>query len=448
LIDSPAASTTIAAIATAAGRGGIGIIRLSGMQAMPIAMTLAGQNSEFIPRMAQLCRWFDQQHNVLDEGIVLYFSAPASYTGEDVIELQGHGSPVLLQALLQRCFSLGAVPAAAGEFTRRAVLHGRMDISQAEGVIACIDAATERAARQAQRHLAGDFGQVIAQRMEALLAITAHAEACLDFPEDEIPPLFIEQLKQRIDSTLLTPLSTMLRAADFGERLFNGATAVIVGAPNVGKSSLLNALSGRDRAIVSAQAGTTRDVLEVDFEVHGIPVRLLDTAGLRSSDDAIEQEGIARAHAQVAMADVVVFVADAIAVDTWHCADNLSSVDLYVMNKVDAVSDECVYPEQFLLVSVHQHQGIDALITAIASHLGDDLAGDEAPLITRARHRDAITRAQQALQEANALLIDELTLDLATLQLRRAHAALAEIVGMGDVEHILDRVFAEFCVGK
>ncbi len=447
-MDSPCSSTTIAAIATAAGRGGIGIIRLSGAQAMPVAAALTHRTIAFVPRVAQLCRWFDGQDNVLDEGLVLYFPAPASYTGEDVIELQGHGSPVLLHTLLQRCFSLGCVPAAAGEFTRRAVLHGRMDISQAEGVIACIDAATERAARQAQRHLAGDFGQVIGQLMDALLSITAHAEACLDFPEDDIPPLFIEQLKARIHTTLLTPLSTMLRTADFGERLFNGATAVIVGAPNVGKSSLLNALSGRNRAIVSAQAGTTRDVLEVDFEVHGIPVRLLDTAGLRRSDDAIEQEGVARAHAQAAMADMVVFVADASAPDTWLMPDGLSSVDLYVMNKIDTGTNESIYPDQFSQVSVHQHQGIGTLITAMAQHLGDHLASDEAPLITRARHRDAVTRAQQALQEGSSLLIDEATLDLATLQLRRAHAALAEIIGMGDVEHILDRVFSEFCIGK
>ncbi|MDQ6975043.1 MAG: tRNA uridine-5-carboxymethylaminomethyl(34) synthesis GTPase MnmE [Mariprofundaceae bacterium] len=439
---------TVAAIATPAGRGGIGIIRLSGAEALPIAMQLTCRKAAFSPRTAYLCRWLDADGHCIDEGIVLYFAAPASYTGEDVVELQGHGSQILLQALLERCFALGCVPAAAGEFTRRAVLHGRMDLSQAEGVIACIDAATQRAAKQAQRHLAGEFGDVITRLMDRLMAITAHAEACLDFPEEEIPPLFLDELQQNIHTNLLLPLAAMLCAADFGERLFNGATAVIVGAPNVGKSSLLNVLSGRDRAIVNAQAGTTRDVLEVDFEIHGIPVRLLDTAGLRSSNDAVEQEGVSRAYAQALLADVVLFVADASRADTWTLPEGLSSADIYVINKTDAASDDCLYPDGFLPISVRNRQGIEHLMDAIATRLGDGVCSDEAPLITRARHRDAIKRGRESLQVAVTLLADEATLDLATLQLRCAHAALAEIVGRGDIEHILDRVFSEFCVGK
>jgi len=437
---------TIAACATAAGRGGIGVIRISGVQAVTVAMKLCQRTHSFTPRYAHLCHWFDD-HSCLDEGLLLYFPAPASYTGEDVIELQGHGSPVLLQAILQRCCDLGCRPAQAGEFTRRAVANGRMDLSQAEGVIACIDAATERAARQAQRHLAGEFGQIIQQRMHALLGITAHAEACLDFPEEEIPPLFLDQLRTQINDLLLQPMATMLRQADFGERLFNGATAVIVGAPNVGKSSLLNALSGRDRAIVSATAGTTRDVLEVDFAVHGIPVRLLDTAGLRHSDDAIEQEGVYRARSQADIADVTVFVADATRPDTWAVPEGITP-HVYIMNKVDAIVSQGSWDAQYIPLSVHQAQGLSNVIDAMAACLGDEPAGDETPLITRSRHRDAVQRASQGLQAACDLLVDEATLDLATLELRRAHSALAEIVGMGDVEDILDRVFSEFCIGK
>jgi|UPI00035DB9D8 tRNA modification GTPase len=438
---------TIAACATAAGRGGIGIIRLSGAQAAAIAMRLCGREQGFTPRQAHLCRWFDEHGGCLDEGLVLYFPAPASYTGEDVIELQGHGSPVLLQAILQRCYDLGCRPAQAGEFTRRAVANGCMDLSQAEGVIACIDAATERAARQAQRHLAGEFGRMVQQLMDVLLGITAHAEACLDFPEEEIPPLFLDQLRDQIRQQLLQAMTTMLRQADFGERLFNGATAVIVGAPNVGKSSLLNALSGRDRAIVSATAGTTRDVLEVDFAVHGIPVRLLDTAGLRHSDDAIEQEGVYRARSQADIADVTVFVADATRPDTWTVPEGISP-QIYVMNKVDAVTSETDWDAHYLPLSVHQGQGLSQVVDAMAACLGDEPADDETPLITRSRHRAAVQRAEQALQAACELLDDEATMDLATLELRRAHSALAEIVGMGDVEDILDRVFSEFCIGK
>ncbi len=440
-------TTTIAAIATAAGRGGIGVIRLSGPDSLSIAMRLCQRHEAPPARHATLVRAFDEAGSVLDEGLLLWFPAPASFTGEDVIEFQGHGSQVLLQALLQRCLTLGARPAGAGEFSRRAICNGRMDLSQAEGLIACIDAATERAARQAQRHLSGDFGRIIQQYMQQLLGIVAHAEACLDFPEEDIPELFLDELRQQLEKTLIMPLQTMLRGADFGERLFQGATVAIIGAPNVGKSSLLNALGGRERAIVSDQAGTTRDVLEVDFEVHGIPVRLLDTAGIRDSDDVIEQVGVARARTQAAMADVCLFVADATQPTSWTMAE-AETADMKLMNKTDLMPDGWQVPTGFLAVSVRQGYGIDSLLQAMAHHLGDEMESEETLLITRARHRDAIERTLQALRQALPLMQNEASLDLATLQLRRAHSALAEIVGFGSVDDILDRVFSEFCIGK
>lgn len=436
--------STIAAIATPPGRGGIGIIRISGPHAFAMAAELCGSGTAFEHRTIRLTNWLDEDGRIIDSGLTLAFTGPNSYTGEDVVELQGHGSPVLLQLLMTRLFALGAVAAQPGEFTRRAVENNKMDLSQAEAVIACIDAATERAARQAQRHLQGDFGHAISGLMDRLIGIVAHIEACLDFPEEEIPALFMDELGQRMTETVLNPLNEMLATSGFGERLFDGAVVAIIGAPNVGKSSLLNALSGRDRAIVSDTPGTTRDVLEIDFEVHGIPVRLADTAGIRESDDHIEQEGVRRAHEAAAVADLVVFVADAARPETW-LMDRLC--DLRVMNKCDML-DPASLPDGFLQISVRKNDGIEALRDRLAVLLGEETVGEESLLVTRARHRRALEQVKQSIEAGMAQLGDESQMDLVALEWRRAWAALGEILGLGDVEVILDRVFSEFCIGK
>lgn len=436
--------TTIAAIATPPGRGGVGVIRLSGPQALAIAMRLSASTSPLLPRVASLTSWLDEAGQQIDSGIALYFKAPASYTGEDVVELQAHGSPVILKVLLTRALALGAVPAAPGEFTRRAVENGKLDLSQAEAVAACIDAATERAARQAQKHLQGEFGRFVHQLMDELTGLVAHVEASLDFPEDEVPPLFFEQLKQRCDTSVVTPLLAAIRTATLGERLFDGATIAIVGAPNVGKSSLLNALAGRDRAIVSDIAGTTRDVLEVDFEIEGIPVRLADTAGLRISDDVIEQEGVRRARAAAEIADVVIHVADASRPDTW---EPHVPVHLTVFNKADLAKHEA--SGDILVVSVKHGWGLDILRERLAGLLADGfLAGEEGLLVTRERHRHLLEQAARAVQSGLSMLGPEEHLDLVALQWRQAWSNLAELIGVGDVELILDRVFSDFCIGK
>ncbi|MBL1353350.1 MAG: tRNA uridine-5-carboxymethylaminomethyl(34) synthesis GTPase MnmE [Zetaproteobacteria bacterium] len=437
-------STTIAAIATPLGRGGIGMIRLSGSEALTIAKKLSSR--EVIkPRFAHLCAWKDAAGEVIDSGILLYFPNPASYTGEDVVELQGHGSPVLLHALLQRCFALGAVAAEPGEFTRRAVEQGRMDLSQAEAVIACIDAATERAAKQALRHLSGEFGLKIEALMGRLTGIVAHVEACLDFPEEEIPDLFLHDLQEQLQQELLQPMQKMLLSSTFGERLFSGVTIAIVGAPNVGKSSLLNALSGRDRAIVSDIAGTTRDVLEIDFEVQGIPIRLVDTAGMRETTDSIEKEGVRRAKQAADLADVVIFLVDASDKRTWHYDAHydirlINKSDLFQKIPDDIKNDRCV--------SATTGQGIADFMVYLGEYLGASDTSGEDVFITSARHRQAIQTSEQLILKTLPMLLSEEQLDLAALSLRQAWTSLGAILGIGDVEHILDRVFSEFCIGK
>lgn len=438
---------TIAAIATPQGRGGIGIIRLSGPKALSICQTLCDTEVSFTPRHAYFQHWYDANHETIDHGLTLYFKGPNSYTGEDTVELQGHGSPVLLRALFERTLALGCRAAEPGEFTRRAVEYGKIDLSQAEAVVACIDAATLRAARQAQKQLDGAFGRHIQQYMDDLTSVVAHVEACLDFPEDEVPSLFYDQLRNRVESELIQPIRKQLQS-QLGERLFEGATVAIVGEPNVGKSSLLNALSGRDRAIVTDIAGTTRDVLEVDFEIHGIPIRLADTAGLRHSDDVVEQEGVRRAKVAAESADLVIFMADATRPETWEPKAHFPDLpfDVLIMNKMDQASIDL--PSGFMSLSIKAELGLQAVVDAIGAQLGDVDLADEGAMITSARHRTAMATSLEAIENGLSMLGREEMLDLTAMEWRRAWSALGEILGIGDVELILDRVFSEFCIGK
>ncbi|MDQ7011780.1 MAG: tRNA uridine-5-carboxymethylaminomethyl(34) synthesis GTPase MnmE, partial [Mariprofundaceae bacterium] len=419
---------TIAAIATPPGRGGIGIVRISGPRASSVARQLAPQLHELKARHAHFSRWLDEKGEQIDAGLSLYFPAPHSYTGEDVLELHSHGNPVVLHALLERVLALGCRSAEPGEFTRRAVENGKMDLSQAEAVAACIDAATLRAARQAQRHLQGEFGRHIDSLMQAITGVVAHVEACLDFPEEEVPVLLFEQLRDEIEQHVLAPIRQSLSTAGFGERLFDGVSVAIIGPPNVGKSSLLNCLAGHDRAIVSDIPGTTRDVLEVDFEVQGIPARLVDTAGMRATTDFIEEEGVRRARKAAAAADIVIYVADAARPDTWQPDD---TIDLLLLNKIDLLPDASAIPEGYLGVCALTGAGVNSMLEVLAARLGAMPAAEEGILVTRQRHHQALERAAVHIEKGLALLGREDQLELVALEWRQAWSVLGEILGIG-----------------
>jgi len=438
---------TISAIATPQGRGGIGIIRISGPQASDIALKLCQRKEPLTPRFCHFQHWFDNDGSTIDHGLTIYFQGTKSYTGEDTVELQGHGSPILLKALFDRTLALGCRAAEPGEFTRRAVEHGKIDLSQAEAVVACIDAATLRAAKQAQKQLDGALGRRISNYMDDLTSVVAHVEACLDFPEDEVPDLFYDQLRKRVETELITPIQQQLNCK-LGERLFEGATIAIIGEPNVGKSSLLNTLSGRDRAIVTDVAGTTRDTLEVDFEVDGIPIRLVDTAGLRFTADIVEQEGVKRAKNAAETADVVIFVADASRPDTWKPEDHFKDLHIHIklMNKVE--TSNATIPAEFHPISIKKEIGLEQLITDLGKQLGTFDLADEGALVTSSRHRAELQTSLTHIQAGLVMLGQEDKIDLTAMEWRRAWSAMGEILGIGDVEFILDKVFSEFCIGK
>ncbi|WP_407353402.1 tRNA uridine-5-carboxymethylaminomethyl(34) synthesis GTPase MnmE [Luteimonas sp. R10] len=442
---------TIVAIATAAGAGGIGVVRLSGPEARRIAETLCARPLR--PRHAHYVRFRDADGTVLDDGIALWFRGPASYTGEDVAELQAHGSPAILRQLVARCCALGARPARAGEFSERAFLNGRLDLAQAEAVADLIAAGDARAARAARRALEGEFSRRVEALAAALLALRVQAEASIDFADEPLDTLGGEQLRLRLDQARAA-LDALLLAAERGRRLRDGLHAVIVGPPNAGKSSLLNALAGSDRAIVTETAGTTRDLLRETVRIGGVELTLVDTAGLRAGGDAIEREGMRRAEAELGQADLAIVVLDARDPEAGRAAvaAAIAAVPqrLWLHNKVDlldaATADAAGTDE--IRVSVRTGHGLERLVARLEALAQGPEAGAEAGTFSaRARHVEALQRAGRELAAARAALRDD-ALELAAEALRAGHDALGEITGRIAPDDLLGHIFSTFCIGK
>lgn len=432
----------IAAIATGAGTGAVGMVRLSGPGMPALFRPLLGRES-LQPRLATLCRFLGPAGELLDQGLALYFPAPGSYTGQDVLELQGHGGRAVLESVLARCLELGARPAQPGEFTYRAYVNGRMDLAQAEAVADLIEAKTAAAARSAVRALSGEFSRQVEAIAAELLRLRVLVEAGLDFPEEDVDLMSSRQVQEALRG-IVSSLEALNLAARRGQ-LLRGARVVLAGPPNVGKSSLLNRLAGDEVAIVTPSPGTTRDIVRATIELQGIPVELLDTAGLRQSDDPVERIGIQRTHASVAQAHLVLAVEDCTSRGAGLDLRSMENVPhLKVLNKADlleAVAD--AVPREGIRVSAKTGEGIDALRRAISRALGLDHL-EEGSYLARERHIRQIVRARQCM-EAAGLAADPVLL---AEELRLAHAALGEITGQASPDDLLGQIFSKFCIGK
>jgi tRNA modification GTPase len=446
----PRPADRIAAIATAPGRGGIGVVRVSGPDLAGFARTLAGRDPK--PRHAGLVRFRDAGGEVIDEGLLLYFPAPASFTGEDVVELQGHGGPVVLQMLLARCVELGARLAEPGEFSRRAFLNGRMDLAQAEGVADLIEASTAAAARSAVRSLSGAFSREVESIRDGLVDLRMLVEATLDFPEEELDFLEAARALPRMEA-LEASLRSVLERARQGSLLRNGLHVVLVGQPNVGKSSLLNQLAGEERAIVTEVAGTTRDALRETIQIEGIPLHITDTAGLRETADVVERIGIERTWQEIGRADVVVRLVD--------CRSGLTAEDqeidaqlppeverVTIFNKIDLVGEKARREERDGRIAIHlsarSGEGIELLGRELLRVAGWHVHGEDV-FLARERHLIAL---RSALAHLAAAQRSTHALELMAEELRLAQEQVSEITGEFTADDLLGVIFSRFCIGK
>ncbi|MEX1828359.1 tRNA uridine-5-carboxymethylaminomethyl(34) synthesis GTPase MnmE [Luteibacter sp. CQ10] len=437
---------TIAAIATGAGAAGVGAVRVSGPLAPTIATTLLGR--EPVPRHAHFAAFRDADGELIDRGLLLSFPGPASYTGEHVVELQGHGSAVLLDALLRRCIELGARLARPGEFTERAFLNGKLDLAQAEAVADLVAATSRAGARAALRSMEGVFSARVDDLLAELIALRVHIEAAIDFPEEEIDFLADPVIGENL-AALRKHLDDLLIETRRGVRLNDGIAVAIVGRPNAGKSSLLNALAGQERAIVTDIAGTTRDVLREAIHIDGVALELADTAGLRDSDDVVEREGIRRARAQLERCDVALLVTEAEhaeADQVFFDGTPEHATRITIVNKIDIGRVAARREGDTLWLSARTGEGLEAL-RALLKQLATAGAGEGA-FSARRRHVAALERVRDHLERTATALHDSHAGELAAEELRQAQQALGEITGTYSSDDLLGAIFGSFCIGK
>jgi tRNA modification GTPase len=446
---------TIAAISTPLGEGAIALLRLSGPQAVEIAdVVFRGKVrvSEQAARTVQFGALFEGERK-LDDVLLTVFRAPASYTGEDVVEIAAHGGILITRRILELLLRQGARSAEPGEFTQRAFLHGKMDLTQAEAVMDLISAQTDLALRAATEQLEGRLGERIHALRAALLELLAHIEACIDFPDEDIDPETGAALRTRLDAVCID-LTALIETAGQGRVLREGVRTVIYGAPNVGKSSLLNRLLGCERAIVSPRPGTTRDVIEEVINLHGIPLRLIDTAGVRESEDDVEREGMARTRQQVERADLVLHVAEApgapleqfsgLALESFAG----TSRAILVLNKSDLGAHAGWDAIEAVRISCATGEGMEALAAAIESKVLGGAAQRDWTVAINARHQACLERASTFATAARRALDDALSPEFVAEDLRAALDAVGEVVGKADAEELLGVIFGRFCIGK
>jgi len=444
-------SDTIVAIATPSGRGGVGIIRLSGPLAYAIGVQLSNQKN-LVPRIASYSQLLNKQGDLLDNGLVIYFKAPHSFTGEDIVEFQAHGSPLLLDCLLNECVACGARLARPGEFSERAFINDKIDLTQAEAIADLIQASSLTAARMAVRSLQGDFSSKINDLNEKLIHLRLYVEAAIDFPEEEIDFLGDGKVALMLDE-IINRLTKIRASATQGALLREGLSIVIAGKPNAGKSTLINCLAGREVAIVTDVAGTTRDVMREHILMDDLPVHIIDTAGLRESDDVVEQEGIRRAWKEVSQADCVLMVTDIRQVDQAseldqairnHLPEGVPLIKIF--NKIDAANTEASSKGDTIFLSAKTAEGINLLKDKIKELVGFQPA--EGQFLARRRHLQALDSAHQLLLTGQQQLITSRAGELLAEDLRLAHLVLCEITGEFSSDDLLGKIFSSFCIGK
>ena len=443
---------TIVAIATAPGRGGIAIIRISGKDAANIGQKIIGSKS-FSPRTINYCSFYNSEAELLDQGLLLYFKGPHSFTGEDVIELHGHGSPVVLDRILKACVLLGSRLARPGEFSERAFLNDKIDLTQAEAIADLIQASSENAARLAMRSLQGEFSLKITNLNENLINLRLYVEAAIDFPEEEIDFLNDNKVSTMLYN-ILNDLEKIKQSATQGAMLREGISVVIAGSPNVGKSTLINYLAKRDVSIVTDIAGTTRDVMREQVLLDDLPINLIDTAGLRDSDDPVEKEGIRRALHEVSQADCLLFIIDA---SDYNKNLNQLSPDLNskipanipiirVFNKIDKLQKLDKNDDDAIYISAKSGDGINLLKEKIKEIVG--FHPEEGTFLARRRHLDALDKAKTLLLAGQHQLTTQRAGELLAEDLRLAHQSLCEITGEFTSDDLLGEIFSSFCIGK